>query len=98
MLDDLKNYLQITWEDEETNKRVSGILSRATALLNKYAGVEIDFDKNEDERQLLFDCCRYIYNNSLAHFEKDFSGDLISLRAQYAVEGYLNDQAEVSDV
>ncbi len=98
MQQELKNYLQITWDDEETDKRLSGILKRATALLNKYAGVEIDFDKNEDERQLLFDCCRYIYNNALANFEKDFSGDLISLRVQYAVEGYLNEQAEVSDV
>ena len=99
MLHELKRYLRITWEDEDTEAYVDGILQRAKAKLNRYAGTEIDFDANADERQLLLDCCRYIYNHAAEHFEEDFSGELIALRNRYAVEGYLDEQStEVSGV
>lgn len=99
MLDELKIYLQITWTDDLTDRRVSDILKRATAKLNRFAGTEIDFDANEDERQLLFDCCRYYYNHAGEHFEKDYGDELTALRNRYKVEAYLNEQStELSDV
>ena len=54
MLDELKNYLDITWNDEKTNDKIAGILERAKKVLSSYAGVDLDFSDLSD-RQLLFD-------------------------------------------
>lgn len=86
LLDELKLTLDITWEDDLTNRKLAGILSRAKTELNEYAGAEIDFQGETAERQLLLDLCRYIYNNAAEDFETNFKGKLIALRAKYMVE------------
>lgn len=73
LLDELKLTLDITWEDDLTNRKLAGILSRAQTELNDYAGTEIDFQSETAERQLLFDLCRYIYNNAAEDFETKLS-------------------------
>lgn len=81
----LKNYLDITWNDAATDSKLSGILERAEAILRSYAGTEIDFT-DKGEKQLLFDLCRYIRSNALEDFKVNFSSELIMLRAKYQVE------------
>ena len=95
MLNELKNYLDITWNDPATDEKLQGILNRATAVLNNYAGSEIDFSANENEKQLLFDCCRYIYNNVFEEFKINFSAELITLRAKYKIIAEENKNDEV---
>jgi hypothetical protein len=88
MLDELKNYLNITWDDEKTDEKVSQILDRAKAILKAYAcNVDIDYDipENGVEKQLLFDCCRLIYNSGYEDFGTNFTGELVNLRAKYQV-------------
>lgn len=86
MLDELKNYLDITWNDEKTDSKLAGIIERATAILQSYAGAVIDFSANPDKKQLLFDCCRYIWNNAFEDFKNNFSSELLMLRAEYQVQ------------
>ena len=86
MLDELKNYLDVTWTDTATDTKISGILSRAESFINSYAGATIDFSTDLTAKQLLFDLCRYIYCNSLEDFKVNFRGDLIALRARYKAE------------
>lgn len=86
-LSELKNYLCITWEEQETDKRLTDILIRAENILSSYAGINLDFnDSNSAECQLLLDLCRYIYNEAFEEFKLNFSAELISLRAKYAVK------------
>ena len=35
LLEELKNYLDITWEDEGTDKKLDGILNRAQNILSE---------------------------------------------------------------
>lgn len=86
LLDELKRYLDITWEDPDTNQKVAGILERAKAEMNEYAGAELSYESNSWEKQLLFDLCRYIRNNAAEEFEQNFSSKLIALNEKYAVE------------
>lgn len=95
MFNELKNYLDITWNDPATDEKLQGILNRATSVLNNYAGSEIDFSANENEKQLLFDCCRYIYNNVFEEFKINFSAELITLRAKYKIISEENKNDEV---
>ena len=84
MLEELKNYLDITWNDPATDSKVQGILERAKCIINGYAGASLDF-KDLSDKQLLFDCCRYIRSNAFEEFKQNFSAELIMLRAKYAV-------------
>lgn len=81
MLAEVKNYLDITWIDTDTDTKLTSIIDRAKSTLNSYAGVELDFTTQTDNKQLLFDCIRYIYNNAFEHFKVNFADELISLRA-----------------
>ncbi len=85
-LEALKNYLRITWDDPETDNRLTDILIRAENILSSFAGFKITFDEsNPAECQLLLDLCRYINNEAYEEFKINFSAELISLRAKYAV-------------
>ena len=86
MLDELKIYLDITWTDDVTDKKIEGILTRAISTLQSYAGYEINFKTEQNDKQLLFDCCRYIYNNALEDFKTNFHAELVMLRAKYQVK------------
>ncbi len=88
LLEQLKSYLSVTYEDEDTDNKLEGILKRAADSLSKYAGCELTFSTEEEtaEKQLLFDCCRYIFSDSYDAFKVNFSAELISLRAKYALE------------
>lgn len=98
LLEELKNYLDITWEDEGTDKKLDGILNRAKNILSGYAGEALIFDSTQGtEKQLLFDCCRYIYNNSLEDFKTNFGAELIALRAKFSIKA-VNEDAEVPEV
>lgn len=79
---DLKNYLDITFDDLDTDSKLRGICERAEAYLSKAAGKSLDFTcENAALRQLLFDCVRYIWSGSLDEFAKNYADDLFMLRA-----------------
>lgn len=87
LLEELKNYLDVTWTDDATDNKLSGILKRAGIILSEYAGETLTFDDTQEhEKQLLFDCCRYIYNNALEDFKTNFAAEITMLRAKYAVK------------
>ncbi len=83
----LKQYLRITWQNAELDAMLGDILERGKKIIKSYAGYDgIDFDDTQsEETQLLLDLCRYIYNDAYEEFEHNFSAEIISLRAKYAV-------------
>lgn len=97
LIEELKNYLDITWRDEATDKKISGIMKRAGKILSEYSGEALTFE-DEQEKQLLFDCCRYIYNNSLEDFKNNFAAEILMLRAKHAVKEMEDENAEVSEI
>ena len=84
MIAELKNYLNITWSDDDTDTKIQNILDRATAILNNYAATSIDYGVAVNHKQLLFDCCRYIYNDAYEDFRRNYREELIMLRAEFA--------------
>lgn len=87
LIDTLKTYLDITWDDEHTNAKLAGILARAQTKICAYAGAEpLDFADGTEEQQLLLDLCRYMWFNVPENFEANYRHDLIMLRAKYKTE------------
>ena len=70
LLQQLKAYLKITWDDED--EALAGMIERAKAYLNDLTGVELDFEKEAPPKSLLLDYCRYVYNNASEYFEENY--------------------------
>jgi hypothetical protein len=80
----VRNYLDITYTDQDTDDKLMDICSRAESYLCRAAGRTIVFSKDMDDQstlQLLFDCIRYIWSGGLDDFGKNYSDELFMLRA-----------------
>lgn len=79
LLNDVKSYLHITWQDADTDKNLTGMISRGMKRLQDIAGATLDFSVEDLPRTLLFDYCRYANSHALEMFEKNFISELMSL-------------------
>ncbi len=86
LLQSIKDYLHITWDDVKTDVNLIGIISRGMARLNNISGVPLDFTMEDLPRTLLFDYCRYANSHALEMFEKNFGSELLSLHIQSQVD------------
>ncbi|HDR7981184.1 TPA: phage head-tail connector protein [Bacillus cereus] len=77
LLDDLKDLLKITWNDEDAY--LNSILSRGKAYLFGLTNASFDFSKEEWPKELLLERCRYVYNNAGDEFEKNYRTELSRL-------------------
>ena len=97
-LKDIKNYLNITWEDEDTDGKVRGAAARAQSSVRELiSAVNMQFvdlsaeESTESEssgteaEQLFLDACRYIYNDAYEDFRKNFAETIRSQRIKYSV-------------
>lgn len=78
MLQEVKDYLKITWDDEDST--LNATMLRGKGYLNDLVGVELDFEIEGQPKSLLLDYCRYAYNNALEYFEENFNGQILRLQ------------------
>ena len=90
MLQEVKDYLKITWEDEDNH--IQGIINRGKDYLNNLTGTELNFEVEGQPKALLLDYCRYAYNNALEYFEENFHKELRRLILQEAVKEYADEE------
>lgn len=80
LLDAVKAYLKITWQDDATDAEVRGYIKRGMTRLQEIAGAPLDFTaEDQDYYQLLLDYCRYARSQALEVFEKNFEAELLDL-------------------
>lgn len=84
MLNAVKDYLKITWDDEDA--AIQSMIERGKADLNDLVGAELDFDSPGPAQSLLLDYCRYRYNNASEYFEENFAQELLRLQLQMGVK------------
>lgn len=95
LLQDVKDYLHISWNDEKTDKNLTGIIKRGMARLKNVAGVStLDFKEEDLPRSLLFDYCRYANSQALEMFENNFQGELLSLHLMCQAQIIIDQQVE----
>lgn len=92
LLPDIRNYLDITYEDPETDKKLLGIIGRGITHLQDIAGGTLDFEVEEQPRALLFDYCRYARCNALEVFDANFKSELVALCIASEVKQYANQE------
>ena len=90
-LEELKDYHKITWDEKD--HQLKRIINRSKDYLsNDIAGISLDFEADTSNKQLLLDCCRYIYNNAFEYFKVNFRSELLRLQLKSAVRK--NDTSE----
>lgn len=83
MLDAVKDYLKITWDDEDGE--VARLIAQGEAILEGLAGAELDFQSEGLPRSLLFDYVRYAYNNASEYLEENFAKQILRLQLMTGV-------------
>lgn len=83
MLEEVKQALKITWNDEDIN--LNTIIERGKNRLQNLTGTVMDFDLNFQARELLINFCRYDYNNSAEYFEENFQKEILRLQLMEGV-------------
>jgi len=90
LLEELKDYLCITYDDDRTDVTLLAALARGKSILEDYAGGSLDFSQRGAAQQLLFDYCRYVRSQATEMFEINYRHDLIALRALQETEAAKN--------
>ncbi|EOS40924.1 hypothetical protein C808_00087 [Lachnospiraceae bacterium M18-1] len=91
LLDDVKNYLDITWDDPAGDQKIMGMIRRGMAALKGKIG-ECDFYEETQERALLFDYVMYARAGEIPQFWENYKPDIISLQIARRVDAYAGNQ------
>lgn len=88
LLADVKNYLDITWTDEGTDAKVSGLIASAMVYLNSKLGADADYTADGFARMLLMDFVRYARSGALDVFEANYTDLILAMQNEKAVSEY----------
>ena len=72
LLNDVKNYINITWSDVATDEKVCGLIASGSAYLDLKIGGSPDYEADGMPRTLLLEWVRYAWSEALDVFEANF--------------------------
>lgn len=72
LLADVKNYLNITWDDEATDAKINGLIASAAAYLDGKLGGQPDYEADGMARTLMMEYVRYARDSALDVFESNY--------------------------
>lgn len=94
LLADVKNYLDITWEDPATDRKLRGIIASGVQYLTDKLGPSVDYtQEGGDGRTLLMEYVRYFRDGALDIFENNYQALILAAQNRRKVKSY----AEASD-
>lgn len=89
LLDDVKAYLGITWDDEATDNKVGGLIAAGAAYLDGKYGGEADYETDGLPRTLLMEWVRYARDAALDVFENNYTSLILAMQNERAVKKYV---------
>ena len=72
LMADVKNYLNITWQDPATDEKVCGLIADSTVYLDSIGGGTMDYESDGLARELLMERVRYLMSDALDVFENNY--------------------------
>lgn len=80
LFDEIKNFLDITWEmTTGETKKLSGIIERGEAYIQGKIG-ECDFESETQEKELLMNYCMYARSGQTDEFVRNYKQEIIALQ------------------
>ena len=87
LLNEIKNYLEITWDDSLGDEKIRGMVKRGMAAISGKIG-ECNFYEETQERALLFDYVMYAMAGEIPQFWQNYSSEILSLQIDRRIEKY----------
>lgn len=88
LLTDIKAYLDITWTDEATDKKVTNFIAQGMFFINDKLGSQGDFLVEGYPRTLLFEYVRYARDEALDVFETNYQSMILAMQNNRKVKDY----------
>lgn len=88
LLSDVKNYLDITWDDEAADKKISGLIASGTQYLDKKLGATGNYLGDGMPRTLLMEYVRYARDSALDVFENNYRSLILAMQNERAVSQF----------
>lgn len=88
LLSDVEDYLDITWTDAATDRKILGFIRSGMAYLNDKLGEPADYESAGDPRTLLFDYCRYARDSALDVFEANYLSRILAMQHRRQVRAF----------
>lgn len=86
----IKDALDITFNDDDYNRKIIGIIEDAIQVLRSLFGMpddlKFDWTVPGQERMLLKNYCLYALNNVTEQFQDNYRNELIQMRIKYEVQ------------
>ena len=89
LLEDVENYLNITWQDGATDQRISGLIAAGTVYLDGKLGAQADYTQDGQPRTLLMEYVRYARDYALDVFENNYLSMLLDMQNDRKVKAYV---------
>ncbi len=89
LLADVKNYLNITWNDSATDDKIRGLIAAASVYLDGKGGVGQDYDADGLPRTLLLEYVRYASSAALDVFENNYLSLILAMQNERLVSEYV---------
>ena len=89
LLSDVKDYLDITWNDDATDKKIRGIIASGIMYLDSKLGAAGDYTKDGFPRTLLMEYARYARDSALDVFENNYQSMILSMQNERMVKAYV---------
>lgn len=93
LLSDVKNYLDITWEEPLGDQKIMGMLKRGMAAIAGKIG-ECDFFGETQEKALLLDYVMYARAGETPRFWENYKSEILSLQISRKVEQYAGSEEQ----
>lgn len=96
LLVEARNEVQVTWADEETDKRLKRYIQNGSRLLKKHCGVDDeDLQEGGKANALLLAYVRRAFDGDISGFVNDYLGEIVDLQQEKEVSDY---EAETESV
>lgn len=86
LLADIEESLDITWDDERTNRKITNMIKSGMAYIDSKYGEPADYMADGFPRTLLFEYVRYMRDNALDVFENNYTSMILAMQTQKAVK------------
>ena len=97
LIDQVKRKLDITWVDEDTDRRVEDIIATVSPVLRHKLGIsdaDFDFSKPGQENMLFLALCLYEWNHSANEFDANYANEIAQCQAVHEVAYFMAKEGE----
>ena len=89
LLADVKNYMNITWDDQATDRKICDLIKNGIAYLDLKRGAPANYAEAGLPRTLLFDYVRYARDEALDVYENNYLSLIVAMRNESLVNSYV---------